>query len=89
LDPSAQGHRSAAIVSLGLGGAACRSPGAGGFSPGNPEIDYGEADSSDLAVSFSRFALGAPPHMRNRLCTTTILRPWMIFPSSSPLRSRS
>jgi hypothetical protein len=29
-----------------------RLPGVGGFSPGDPENDYGEADSSDLAVSF-------------------------------------
>jgi hypothetical protein len=38
-----------------------RLPGVGGFSPDGPEIDYGEADSSDLAVSFSRLAPGASP----------------------------
>src|SRR6516162_401101 len=57
---------------------------------GGTENDYGEADSSDLAVS--RLVDGAWPHSCNKPrgpCTSTIIRPAIIRPARSPEASIS
>src|SRR5690349_20792371 len=75
-------HTASPLGELGGGLRVCtaladwfRGPGASCPFQHTPETIYGEADRSGLAVSFSRLALGARPHRRSKLGTSTIRRP--------------